>query len=91
LGQAAGWRNADVALAPDDDATILYTSGTTGRPKGAIGTHRNIAVEYHGDGVAGARNFLRRGEAPPVFDPVTTPQRVVLCRFHCSTPRLVSP
>ena len=73
-------------LLPDDDATILYTSGTTGKPKGALGTHRNMLSNIFASASAAARNFLRRGEPVPAPDP-NAPQRSTLLSvpfFHAT-------
>ncbi|MBZ6377863.1 fatty acid--CoA ligase [Pacificimonas flava] len=55
----------DPGLQTDDYATILYTSGTTGRPKGALGTHRNIMTNLVSITFNGARAAVRRGEGIP--------------------------
>jgi long-chain acyl-CoA synthetase len=66
-----------VALDPDDDVTIFYTSGTTGKPKGAVGTHRNSCTIIMGGPFLFARNCLRRGEPIPAPDPAA-PQKSYL-------------
>ncbi len=54
-----------VDIDPDDDATMFYTSGTTGRPKGAVGTHRNANTNLMNLFFTGARNTLRYGAPTP--------------------------
>jgi len=75
-----------LTLQPEDDATIFYTSGTTGKPKGALGSHRNICCNIMASGCSQARSILRRGDALPVADP-TAPQKATLLSvpfFHAT-------
>jgi long-chain acyl-CoA synthetase len=72
----------DVPIDPDDSATILYTSGTTGQPKGALGTHRNLLTNILSVGYSNARAALRRGEAPP--EPLPKTALIVIPLFHCT-------
>jgi long-chain acyl-CoA synthetase len=50
-----------VTIDTDDDATIFYTSGTTGRPKGALGTQRNICTNPINLLYVATRNAVRAG------------------------------
>jgi acyl-CoA synthetase (AMP-forming)/AMP-acid ligase II len=41
---AASDREPDISVRPEDPWTLMYTSGTTGKPKGAIRSHRGGAL-----------------------------------------------
>ncbi|MFD0899746.1 steroid-24-oyl-CoA synthetase [Actinomadura sediminis] len=67
--------------AEDDPAVILYTSGTSGRPKGAVHTHRNLTsvIEYHRFNDA----LMRAMGAPG--DPADRRYLLVLPLFHIAS------
>ncbi|MDB5681268.1 MAG: fatty acid--CoA ligase, partial [Sphingomonas bacterium] len=86
IGAPAAWADLPdrdrprVEIDTEDDATIFYTSGTTGNPKGALGTHRNLMTNIMSSGFSSARSFLRRGEAIP--DPTPRTALTVIPMFH---------
>ncbi|NNL68203.1 MAG: acyl--CoA ligase, partial [Myxococcales bacterium] len=61
----------DVPIGEDDPACILYTSGTTGRPKGAVNTHRNIVAVNRIQVWHGLRLMKIQGPPPPDAPPRT--------------------
>ena len=50
-----------IDFVPEDDATMFYTSGTTGKPKGAVGSHRNAVTNLMNLFFIGQSSTLRFG------------------------------
>ena len=93
IGNTKSWADLpalalpDVELLPDDDATIMYTSGTTGKPKGALASHRAIIANMFNALTCRARRYLRAGEPLPEPDPDPANANAVLLSvpfFHAT-------
>jgi len=74
----------EVPIAEDDPAIILYTSGTTGRPKGAVQSHRSVIALIGLTTMGGFRNYLLKPPAPDAAPPPPSCLFVTNPLFHVS-------
>ncbi|KAF8629681.1 hypothetical protein AX17_005617 [Amanita inopinata Kibby_2008] len=64
-GELAEVLGTNPAIMPEDNATIMFTSGTTGLPKGVLSSQRQFLTNIPNVLVGSLRAVLRRGEDLP--------------------------
>jgi len=83
LAEYAGQAMPAVDVAPDDYATIMYTSGSTGHPKGALSSHRGILSALYSWMLMGVATKMVAGGDTPV-DKYPPAGLLTIPLFHCT-------
>jgi len=83
IAEFAGQEMPAVEVSLDDHATIMYTSGSTGHPKGALSSHRGILSALYSWMLMGvATKMLAGGDAPA--DKYPPAGLLTIPLFHCT-------
>ena len=86
LREFAGAAMPEVEMVPDDHATIMYTSGSTGHPKGALSSHRGILSALYSWMLMGVATKMSAdgGAAEKAADAYPPSALVTIPLFHCT-------
>ncbi|EAQ97285.1 class I adenylate-forming enzyme family protein [Congregibacter litoralis] len=82
VGAHQGAEMPVVDVAPDDYATIMYTSGSTGHPKGALSSHRGMLSALYSWMLLGTSDKQAAGKKEPAKFPPSGLLTIPL--FHCT-------